>query len=124
MELYKNLPIILFKTPDDWLDWLSKNHNQYQAIWVKLAKKNSDIPSITYEEAREGALIYGWIDGLTNKFDDSFYVIRFTPRRPKGNWSKINKTIVEELIRLKKMKPSGLIEVENAKADGRWNKNN
>jgi uncharacterized protein YdeI (YjbR/CyaY-like superfamily) len=120
MEMHKDLPIIFFKDFDSWLEWLEKNFSDTKGIWIKFAKKASNIPSITYEEAREGALMYGWIDGLKNALDENYYTLRFTPRRPKGVWSKINCKIVENLIKEGKMKPSGLREVENARKDGRW----
>ena len=89
-------------------------------MWLKIAKKNSGIASVDYQQAVEVALCYGWIDGLVRRFDDDFYVQRFTPRRAKSKWSKINRGKVEELIKAGKMKPAGLAEVERAKADGRW----
>ena len=103
-----------------WLSWLKKNFRQQEGIWVKFGKKQSGVPSMTYEEAREGAIIYGWIDGLINSYDETWYLTRFTPRRPRSKWSKINRGIAEELIRSGKMQPSGMAEVEAARADGRW----
>lgn len=120
METHKDLPVYLFATSQEWLDWLERHHNNVPAIWIKLAKKNSGVHAIGYDQAREGALIYGWIDGLANSYDEKFYLQRFTPRRPKGQWSAINRDIVEGLIRTGKMKPSGLAQVQAAKADGRW----
>lgn len=119
-EVHKDLPVMLFSTPEAWVNWLGEHGDREQGVWVKLAKKGSDVASITYEEAREGAIMYGWIDGLINRYDDQVYLTRFTPRRPKGLWSKINRTIAEELIASKKMTVAGLKTVEAAKADGRW----
>lgn len=119
-ETYKDLPLLTFEKQDEWFDWLEANHDKAPAVWIKFAKKKSGETTITYEQAREGALMYGWIDGLGNAFDDKFHVQRWTPRRPKGVWSKINRGIAEELIKQGRMKPSGLREVENAKLDGRW----
>lgn len=120
METHKDLPLLYFASYQEWLDWLAANHDKYDAVWIKFAKKASGVPSITYEEAREGALIYGWIDGVKNALDEKFYTLRFTPRRKKSIWSKINREIVEDLIKKGKMKASGLEEVEKAKSDGRW----
>jgi uncharacterized protein YdeI (YjbR/CyaY-like superfamily) len=121
MEIQKaELPLIPFETFEAWLEWLEINHSISNGLWIKFAKKASGIPSITYEQAREGALMYGWIDGQKGSVDDNFYKLRFTPRRSKSIWSKINCGIVEALIAEGKMKPSGLKEVESAKADGRY----
>ena len=120
MEMHKDLPVYFFKDQILWLDWLTSNYQQTEAIWIKFGKKNSGIQSITYEEAREGAIIYGWIDGLKNGYDEQFYLIRFTARRPKSKWSKINREIAEDLIQQGRMMPSGQKEVDTAKADGRW----
>ncbi|MDQ3778914.1 MAG: YdeI/OmpD-associated family protein, partial [Actinomycetota bacterium] len=89
-------------------------------MWVKFAKKGSGIPSVSFEEALEGALCYGWIDGLRRRFDDDFFLQRFTPRRPSSKWSKINRAKARDLIEAGRMRPPGLAEVERAQADGRW----
>ena len=120
MEIHKNLEVHLFGGKGDWRKWLSANFHQTDGIWIMFAKKGSGQTTVTYEEARELALIYGWIDGLINRYDERFYLVRFTRRRPRSKWSKINRTIVEGLIDSGKMKPSGLAEVEAAKRDGRW----
>lgn len=120
MELHKGLPIHLFASKDEWLEWLDSNRSSSSGIWVKFAKKGSLTVSMTYEEAREGALRYGWIDGLINKWDDTCYSTRFTPRKPKSSWSKINRDIAEDLIGRGLMEPSGLVHVRAAQEDGRW----
>jgi len=120
MEYYKDLPLLHFDTQTDWLIWLEANHSSVAGIWVRFAKKNTGIPSMTYAEARDGALMYGWIDGVKNRIDDTYYALRFVPRRAKSVWSKINCEIAETLIAEGKMKPAGLVQVEAAKADGRW----
>jgi uncharacterized protein YdeI (YjbR/CyaY-like superfamily) len=112
--------MMAFPTQAKFRAWLDKNHAKVPEIWVKFAKKGSGIKSVNYQDAVEVALCYGWIDGLVRKLDDDYYVQRFTPRRPKSKWSKINRTKVEQLIKTGKMKPAGLAEVERAKADGRW----
>ncbi|KIG19265.1 putative periplasmic membrane protein [Enhygromyxa salina] len=103
-----------------WLAWLGVNHKVSDGLWVKLAKKASGIASIDYVEAREGALIHGWIDGQKRSIDAQYYAIRFTPRRKRSKWSKINREIVEGLIEEGKLKPAGLAQVQAARADGRW----
>jgi uncharacterized protein YdeI (YjbR/CyaY-like superfamily) len=120
MEEHKGLEVLQLTDYQSWLSWLAKNFGKQDGIWLKFAKKGSGVQTINYEEAREGALIYGWIDGLVNSLDEKFYLQRFTPRRPKGTWSKINVGIVDDLIKAGKMQPSGMKEVEAAKADGRW----
>ncbi len=109
-----------FPTQAKFRAWLEKNHAKAPEIWVKLAKKGSGIKSVNYQEAVEVALCYGWIDGLVRKLDEDFYGQRFTPRRAKSKWSKINRTKVQQLIKDGKMRPAGLAEIERAKADGRW----
>ena len=120
VELYKDTPILLFKTPKEWEEWLSKNYDKFPAIWIKLAKKNTGAVSITSDEALEVALCYGWIDGLINKFDDKYYLTRFTPRKSKSIWSKRNVELVEQLTHKGKMHASGLALIETAKANGSW----
>lgn len=120
MEIYKSHHILPFATQQEWLDWLEEHHNSAKGLWVKFAKKASGIPSITYEEAREAAIMYGWIDGLKNGIDENYYTLRFMPRLPKSGWSKINTDIAEQLINDGKMRPAGLEQVEKARADGRW----
>jgi uncharacterized protein YdeI (YjbR/CyaY-like superfamily) len=115
-----NLPIRIFKTSDEWEKWLDKNHGSATGIWLQLYKKVSGKPSINHKEALEVALCYGWIDGVANKFDETSYLQRFTPRRPKSIWSKKNIENVNRLIAAGKMKPAGVKEIESAKADGRW----
>ncbi len=116
----EDLPILLFETKADWERWLEANHRVDQAIWLKIAKKNSGKKSITYDEALRMALCFGWIDGLKNKFDDAYWLQRFTPRRPKSVWSQRNVDIVTQLIEQGKMREAGLQQVKQAKADGRW----
>jgi len=117
---HKDLPVYSFKTEKDFLNWLSKNHDISAGFWLHFYKKANNIPSVDYPEAVDIALCYGWIDGLLNSYDDKSYLVRFTPRRPKSVWSKINVAKVEKLIAEKRMQPSGLAQVESAKKDGRW----
>lgn len=114
-----DLPILSFQNQLEWADWLDKNHTR-KGIWLRLYKKDTSIPSISYPEALESALCYGWIDGQKRRYDEQSYLQRFTQRRPKSVWSKINTQHVERLIREDRMQPPGLAAVEAAKADGRW----
>jgi uncharacterized protein YdeI (YjbR/CyaY-like superfamily) len=117
---HKGLVVKHFKTKADFTDWLKANWQQEESIWLRFAKKDSGKHSPSYEDAREVAICYGWIDGLINKLNDDFYLIKFTKRRTRSLWSKINRDIAETLIKQKKMRKPGLAEVERAKADGRW----
>ena len=112
---------IKFASPLVWERWLSKHHKTIKGVWVQIAKKASGIKTVTYDEALDVALCYGWIDGLKRTFDANYFVQKFTPRRPKGLWSKRNVAKVVELIKTGKMKPAGLAEVKTAKRDGRFN---
>ncbi|HVA96329.1 MAG TPA: YdeI/OmpD-associated family protein [Candidatus Acidoferrales bacterium] len=120
MELHKNIPVYVFLTVNEWEEWLASNHDSVQAIWMKVAKKNGGATSISYDEALIGALSYGWIDGLINRYDEQYYLTRFTPRGEKSVWSKRNQQIVEKLTTEGKMQPPGLGIVNKAKANGRW----
>ncbi|MBI5953814.1 MAG: YdeI/OmpD-associated family protein [Chloroflexi bacterium] len=114
------LPILPFASQSKWADWLAKQHDKSAGVWLKLAKKASSIPSVTYTEALDIALCYGWIDGQKKSFDEKYFLQKFTPRRPKSIWSKINVEKAERLIASGQMKPAGLKAIEAAKADGRW----
>ena len=89
-------------------------------MWLKIAKKGSGIETVSYAEALEAALCYGWIDGQKASFDENYWLQRFTPRKPKSKWSKVNRQKATELIERGQMKAAGLREVERAKVDGRW----
>jgi uncharacterized protein YdeI (YjbR/CyaY-like superfamily) len=114
------LPVLLFGDADELQAWLERNGHSSEGLWLKIAKKGAREPSVTYEEAVELALCFGWIDSQVRRFDDQHYIQRFTPRRPRGRWSKINREKAEALVAAGKMRPAGLAEVEAAKADGRW----
>ncbi len=115
-----DLPELVFERSEDWADWLDDNHDSSFGLWLRLAKKGSGIQSVSYQEAVEAALCYGWIDGQKKSHDASTWLQEFTPRGKKSIWSKINREKAEELIRSGKMKPAGLAAVESAKQDGRW----
>ena len=114
------LPTLPFESKKKWADWLAKEHDKSAGVWLKLAKKATGIPSVTYAEALDVALCYGWIDGQKGSFDEQYFLQKFTPRRPKSIWSKINVEKAEQLIASGEMKPSGLRAIEAAKQDGRW----
>jgi uncharacterized protein YdeI (YjbR/CyaY-like superfamily) len=115
-----DLPILLFATQADLEEWLEENHAASEGIWLKIAKKGAAVPSVTYAEALELALCFGWIDSQKRGHDEQHFLQRFTPRRPRGRWSKINREKAEALLAAKRMRPTGLAAVDAAKADGRW----
>jgi uncharacterized protein YdeI (YjbR/CyaY-like superfamily) len=114
------LPIIPFASLDAWEAWLEEHHTTSEGLWLKIAKSGSDLETVSMAEALEVALCYGWIDSQADGFDDQYWLLRFTPRRPRSKWSKRNRAKVAKLIEEGRMKPAGLREVERAKADGRW----
>ncbi len=115
-----DLPVLFFERQKDWAIWLNKNHATSSGVWLRLAKKASGIKSVTYDEALEVALCYGWIDGQKKSHDETSWLQKFTPRGPKSIWSKINTEKSLRLIESGQMKPAGLKAVESAKQDGRW----
>ena len=115
-----DLPTLPFASQKKWASWLAKQHAKSLGIWLKLAKKDSGITSVTYDEALDVALCYGWIDGQKNGFDDKYWLQKFTPRGPKSIWSKLNTLKAEKLIASGEMKSAGLKAIELAKQDGRW----
>lgn len=116
------LPIMEFKTARAFEIWLIKNHNNSNELWLKIFKKDSGEKTISYKEALDVALCYGWIDGQKKAYDEQAWLQKFCPRSAKSIWSKINTGHVERLIKEGRMKPAGLKAVEKAKADGRWEK--
>ena len=113
-------PVISFESGDAWEAWLAEHHATSPGLWLKFAKKGSGIATVSYSEALDVALCYGWIDGQKDKFDGDYWLQRFTPRRSRSKWSRINRDRVAALVARGAMKPVGLREVERAKADGRW----
>ncbi|MBK6793566.1 MAG: YdeI/OmpD-associated family protein [Anaerolineales bacterium] len=120
MPTSTELLILPFESKKKFAEWLAKNHDKSAGLWLKIAKKATGIPTVTYLEALDVALCYGWIDGQKGSFDEQYFLQKFTPRRPKSIWSKINVEKVAGLIASGEMKPSGLKAVEAAKQDGRW----
>jgi uncharacterized protein YdeI (YjbR/CyaY-like superfamily) len=114
------LPTIPFASPAAWERWLEENHGASEGVWIKMAKKDAGVESVRYPEVLECALCFGWIDGRREALDGRFFLQRFTPRRPRSRWSQINREKAEALIADGRMRSAGLVEVERAKADGRW----
>lgn len=109
-----------FRSADAFQTWLAKHHAASPGLWIRFAKKASGVKSITYPEALDIALCYGWIDGLRKREDDTYFLQRFTPRTKRSIWSKINRGKVATLIENGRMQAAGLAEVARARADGRW----
>ncbi len=105
---------------NDWRNWLARNHNKKDYVWLTLKKKNSSNKGISLEEAVEEAICFGWIDGKLRKLDDTRFLLRFSPRKANSVWSKINKERAERLIETGKMMPEGLAIIEQAKISGAW----
>ena len=118
-ELPTDLPIKLFKDALAWEKWLAAHHDA-PGLWLKIAKKDQDVTSVNYSDALDVALCHGWIDGLKRACDEQYFLQRFTPRKPRSLWSKLNVARIEKLMKAGRMQPAGLREVERAKADGRW----
>jgi uncharacterized protein YdeI (YjbR/CyaY-like superfamily) len=116
-----DLPVLAFATAAEFEAWMEENHDAADGVWLKVAKKGSGIASVTIPEALDVCLCFGWIDGLRRGLDDEYYLQRYTPRRRRSNWSRINIGKVEALWAAGRMRPAGIAEVERAKADGRWN---
>ena len=112
--------VIAFRDRAEFEAWLAANINDSSGVWLKIAKKGSGIASLTDEEAVDIGLCYGWISGQRKSFDEEYYLQKYVPRRPKSRWSQVNVRKVSELTAQGRMRPSGLAEVEAAKADGRW----
>lgn len=117
---HDSYPIISFPNSEEFEKYLQKNHDQIPGIWLKVAKKNTGVTTMTYDEGVLVALCYGWIDGQAKGFDEIYSLFKFTPRGSKSLWSKRNVGLVEDLIKAKKMRQPGLNKIEEAKADGRW----
>ncbi|HZD84516.1 MAG TPA: YdeI/OmpD-associated family protein [Gemmatimonadaceae bacterium] len=109
-----------FKTRKEFAAWLDKNHKTSPALWVRMARKGSGIKSITYAEGVEVALCYGWIDAQKLPESETAWLQRFMPRRPRSIWSKVNREKALALIASGQMTRAGLVEIERAKTDGRW----
>jgi uncharacterized protein YdeI (YjbR/CyaY-like superfamily) len=124
LEMKSNTPVTspvrLFKSKQDWFRWLEKNHRENAGLWLRLAKKDSRLRSVSCKEALEVALCYGWIDGQKKPENDQAWLQRFVPRSSRSIWSKINREKALALIASGEMKAAGLEAIENAKKNGRW----
>jgi len=112
--------ILRFRSSPEFRKWLAANHRRFDGIWLRIFKKDSGEPTVTYAEALDEALCFGWIDGLKQSHDELSWRQRFTPRRLRSGWSKINTGHAERLIKAGRMRAAGLAQIEAAKKDGRW----
>lgn len=112
--------MVAFRSVAAWHDWLAEHVATSAGVWLKFAKKGAPEPTVTFDEALDVALCFGWIDGQIGRLDDGYWLKRFTPRKPGSNWSQINTEKAESLITSGRMRPAGQREVDRAKADGRW----
>lgn len=117
-----DLDVISCENAAAWDAWLAANHRLHQGVWLKIAKKDSGVASVTADEAVDVGLCWGWISGHRKALDDTYFLQRYTPRRPRSNWSAVNVAKVEALIAAGRMQPPGLAEVHAAMADGRWDR--
>ncbi|HEX5552726.1 MAG TPA: YdeI/OmpD-associated family protein [Chitinophagaceae bacterium] len=116
-----DIPVLFFDSAKQWEGWLAKHHaTETGGVWLRFYKKGTGVTTLTYDEALDDALCYGWIDGQAKKHDEDSWLQKFTPRRKRSIWSKRNITHVERLSKAGRMKPAGLQAIEAAKADGRW----
>jgi uncharacterized protein YdeI (YjbR/CyaY-like superfamily) len=115
-----DLPVLAFATAEEFEQWLEREHGSAAGVWLRFPRKGTGVPSVTYEEAVLAALCFGWIDGQARSLDETAWLQRYTPRRSRSIWSQINRERVARLVAEGRMRPTGLAEVERAKADGRW----
>lgn len=120
MDTFKDLPVMAFESPAAWREWLHAHHADHPGLWLRIYRKDSGKPTVTWAEAVDEALCYGWIDSTKNKYDDESFLQRFSKRKPRSIWSKVNRENVARLIEAGKMQPAGLALVEEAKRTGAW----
>ncbi|MGP3732890.1 YdeI/OmpD-associated family protein [Streptomyces sp. GDS52] len=113
-------PVLAVETQGEWEKWLEEHHDELPGVWLRIPRKDSGLPGPDYAAALESALCWGWIDGHKKKLDDTHWLQRFTPRRPRSKWSMINRQKAAALVEAGRMREPGLREVERARADGRW----
>lgn len=116
----RDLPVHSFASRAEWAKWLDREHDSSPGVWLAIARKHAGAESVSYAEALDVALCYGWIDGRKDRLDERTWLQRFTPRRARSRWSKRNSGLAEELIGRGEMAPAGMREIERARADGRW----
>ena len=119
-EVRAGLPIVGFADASAFEAWIEAQSGDAPGLWLKLAKKDSRITSVSKAEAIDAALCHGWIDGQLDTYDDACWLVRFTPRKPRSKWSEVNRTRALQLIEAGRMRPAGLAQIEAAKNDGRW----
>ncbi|MES1211146.1 MAG: hypothetical protein ABUL63_02300 [Acidobacteriota bacterium] len=119
MDTKQELPVLPFSSPPEWETWLAAHHLTAKGLWLKLAKRDTGIDTVTYAEALDIALCYGWIDGHKRPLDDTWWLQKFTPRAARSKWSKINRAKALALIESGRMQPAGLAQIEQAQSDGR-----
>ncbi|MQA27620.1 MAG: hypothetical protein GEU94_19645 [Micromonosporaceae bacterium] len=117
---HKDLPVMRFGSVADFGAWLAEHHDVSTGAWLKLAKKGVEPRTVSYSEAVDIALCYGWIDSQAARWDERHYLQRFTPRKSRSVWSKVNREKIEKLLADGRVRPAGMRQVEAAKADGRW----
>jgi len=122
IDLRNGLPVILFESQAAFEAWLASQPPDVKGAWLRFAKKNASFESLTKAEAIDAALCHGWIDGQLDKYDEQSWLIRFTPRKARSQWSQVNRARAEALIAEGRFLPSGLNQVDQARADGRWDK--
>lgn len=113
-------PVLLFDSAEAWEAWLDEHHAESGGLWLQISKKSASHASVSYPEALEVALCYGWIDGQKQPLDGEYWLQRFTPRGPRSKWSQVNRDKAEALVASGRIKPAGLREIEAARSDGRW----
>jgi uncharacterized protein YdeI (YjbR/CyaY-like superfamily) len=119
-ETKQGLPIVQLPDPAAWEQWLEEHHGTVAGVWLKFAKKGTGVRTVVYAEALQSALCFGWIDGQVARYDEIYYLQRFTPRTKRSKWSQINVQHATRLIEAGRMRPAGLAHVQAAQADGRW----
>ena len=115
-----NDPTLAVATQEEWEAWLERNGTTSAGVWLRLAKKGAEDPTVSYAEALESALCFGWIDGQKQAESEHYWLQRFTPRAARSIWSKINRAKAEGLVASDRMRPAGVLEIDRAKRDGRW----
>ncbi|WP_033374614.1 YdeI/OmpD-associated family protein [Actinopolyspora halophila] len=116
----ENEPVLEFASGEQWREWLATNHDDSSGVWLRIAKKNAETTSVSYAQALDEALCFGWIDAVKRSYDDSSWLQRFTPRKSRSKWSRINRDNAERLVEEGRMREPGHREVDRAKQDGRW----
>jgi uncharacterized protein YdeI (YjbR/CyaY-like superfamily) len=119
-EMHAGLPILAFADVRAFDAWLESQGPIAPGLWLRFAKKGAPEPTLTKSEAIDAALCHGWIDGQLDTYDDQYWLTRFTPRKPRSKWSKLNCTRATALLAQGRMRPAGLAQIEMAQSDGRW----